>query len=168
MRFSSVGSKFAKFLMSFFKEQVSVTCSSVLWHITFLPFFGSNIIYFWQKKHIKFQIFRLATARFKIHQIPHVIFSWHWRVMQNLERNWLTVSKLIWGVWLILIRSTRKSQEICTLMGSFWPKCIMFELKNYRRVKFDSTEDWYKIWRKTDLNFQKWHEEFGKFSQAEK
>ena len=33
---------------------------------------------------------------------------------------------------------------------------------------FDGTEDWCKRWRKTDLCFQKWHEEFGKFSQAEK
>ena len=30
---------------------------------------------------------------------------------------------------------------------------------------FDSTEDWCKVWRKTDLCFQKW-QEFGKFSQA--
>ena len=28
---------------------------------------------------------------------------------------------------------------------------------------FDSNEDWYKIWRKTDLYFLKWHEEFCKF-----
>ena len=58
--------------------------------------------------------------------------------------------------------------KICTLMGSFWPKYITFELKKYRGVMFDSTEDWCKIWRKTNLCFQKWHEEFGKFSQAKK
>ena len=29
---------------------------------------------------------------------------------------------------------------------------------------FDGTEYWFKIWRDTDLCFQKWHEEFGKFS----
>ena len=58
--------------------------------------------------------------------------------------------------------------NICTLMGFFWPKYIMFELKKYRRVMFDDTEDWWKIRRKTDLYFLKWHEEFGKFSQAEK
>ena len=29
---------------------------------------------------------------------------------------------------------------------------------------FDGTPDWYKVWRKTDLCFQKWHEEFSKFS----
>ena len=29
---------------------------------------------------------------------------------------------------------------------------------------FDGTEGWCKIWRKTDTSFQKWREEFGKFS----
>ena len=28
---------------------------------------------------------------------------------------------------------------------------------------FDDTEYWYKIWRKTDLCFQKWHEQLSKF-----
>ena len=53
-------------------------------------------------------------------------------------------------------------------MGSIWIKYIMFELKKYREVMFDSTEDWCKMWRKTDFYFQKRHEEFGKFSEAEK
>ena len=70
--------------------------------------------------------------------------------MQNLERNQLVVSKLTWGMRRILTRA---------------PKFIMFELKKYIRVMFDSTEDWCKIWRKTDVNFQKWHKEF---LQAEK
>ena len=56
-----------------------------------------------------------------------------------------------------------KISKICTSMGCFWPKHIMFKLKKYRGVIFDGTEDWCKIWRKTDLCFQRWHE-FGKFS----
>ena len=32
---------------------------------------------------------------------------------------------------------------------------------------FDDTEDWWKTWRKTDLCFQEWHEEFAKFVQVE-
>ena len=28
---------------------------------------------------------------------------------------------------------------------------------------FDGTEDWCKFWRKTDLCFKKWHEEFVNF-----
>ena len=82
------------------------------------------------------------------------------------EENWLVVSKLtpqfdeFWPEHLNV-------SKICTLMGSFWPKYIMFELKKYRKGMFDGTEDWCKIWSKTDLNFQKW-QEFGKVSQAEK
>ena len=60
--------------------------------------------------------------------------------------------------------STRKSQKIFTLMGSFWAKYILFELKKYRGVIFHDIEEWCKIWRKTDLLLGKWHEEFGKFS----
>ena len=59
--------------------------------------------------------------------------------------------------------STRKSQKNCNLMGCFWPKYIIFELKRYRGVVFDDTEYWCKIWRKTDLCFQKWHEQLSKF-----
>ena len=44
--------------------------------------------------------------------------------------------------------STQKSQK-------FAPKYIMFELKKNRGVMFDSTQDWYKVWRKTGLCFQK-------------
>ena len=57
-----------------------------------------------------------------------------------------------------------KISKICTLMGCFWPKYIMFDLNKYRVVMFHDTEFWCKIWRKIDLCFQKWHEEFGKFS----
>ena len=56
-----------------------------------------------------------------------------------------------------------KIWKICTLMDCFWPKYVMLELRNYRRVMFDCTQNWYKVWRKTDLHFQKWHEELNKF-----
>ena len=45
--------------------------------------------------------------------------------------------------------------KFCTLMGWFWPKYIMFQLKKYKGVMYDGTQDWYKVWRKTDLCFQK-------------
>ena len=61
-----------------------------------------------------------------------------------------------------------ESLKILHFNGHFWSKYIMFDLKKYRGIVFDSTEDWCKIWKKTDLCFQKWHEEFGKFSQTEK
>ena len=59
----------------------------------------------------------------------------------------------------------------------------MFDLRKYRAVMFDGTQDWYKVWpkkyrgiifhdteesckisRKTDLWFEKWYEEFREFS----
>ena len=41
-----------------------------------LYFFSSNITYVMQQKYpIKVQIFKLSTARVKVHQIPHVIFQ---------------------------------------------------------------------------------------------
>ena len=61
-----------------------------------------------------------------------------------------------------------KASKIYISMSSCWPKYIMYDLKKYRRVVFDSTVDWCKMWRKTDLCFQKWHEEFGKLSKPEK
>ena len=55
----------------------SVICetkSSLLRH-NFSVFFSSNITYFLQKQPIKEHIFRLATARVKVHQIPDDIFQ---------------------------------------------------------------------------------------------
>ena len=57
-----------------------------------------------------------------------------------------------------------KISKICPLMDCFWPKYIIFELTKYKGVTFDGTENWCKIWRKTNMCFQKWHEEFGNFS----
>ena len=48
-------------------------------------------------------------------------------------------------------------------MSLFWTKYIIFELKKYWGVLLDGTEYWCNIWRKTDLCFQKWHEEFDEF-----
>ena len=51
--------------------------------------------------------------------------------------------------------------QICTLIGSLKYNVLA---KRYRGVISHDPEDWSKIWRKTDLWFGKWHEEYGKFS----
>ena len=56
-----------------------------------------------------------------------------------------------------------KVSKIFTLTGSFWVKYILFELKKYRGVIFHDIEERCEIWRKTDLSFGRWHEEFRKF-----
>ena len=80
-----------------------------------------------------------------------------WRGIDLSFQNWHKEFDEFWLEHL-------KVSKIYTLMGCFWPKYIMFELKKYRGVIFHDTEEWCKIWRKTDLWFGKWHEEFGKFS----
>ena len=47
-----------------------------------------------------------------------------------------------------------KVSTIFILMGSFWAKYILFELKKYRGVIFHETEEEYIIWRGIDLLFQ--------------
>ena len=37
--------------------------------------------------------------------------SWHWRVMENLKKNWLVVWKMTWGIWQIFTRALEKSQN---------------------------------------------------------
>ena len=53
--------------------------------------------------------------------------------------------------------SNVKLHQICNLIGSLKYKILA---KKYRGVISHDPEDWCKIWRKTDLLFQKW-QEFG-------
>ena len=38
--------------------------------------------------------------------------SWQWRMMQNLKRNWLVVSKLTWGIWQILTWAVKSLKNL--------------------------------------------------------
>ena len=77
--------------------------------------------------------------------------------MQNLKRNWLVISKFdeFWPKHL-------KVSKIFTLMGSWWSKYILFELKKYRGVISHENEEGYKIWTGINSSFQNWHKEFDK------
>ena len=57
-----------------------------------------------------------------------------------------------------------KVSKICTFISFYCTNYLMIDLKKYRGVIFHDTENWCKIWRKTDLWFWKWHEEYGKYS----
>ena len=61
-----------------------------------------------------------------------------------------------------LLTALVKFHQICVLIGFFCWKDIKFQLKKYRGVMSHYTEDWCKIWRKTNFFFQKW-QEFGEF-----
>ena len=47
--------------------------------------------------------------------------SWHWRVMQNLKKNWILVWIITWGIWQIFTRAL-ESLKIVTLIKFFYLK----------------------------------------------
>ena len=69
-----------------------------------------------------------------------------WKGVDLLFQNWHKKFDEFWP-------EHSKFLDICTLMGCFWPKYKMFELKKYRGVMFGGTKDRCKIWRKTNLCF---------------
>ena len=84
--------------------------------------------------------------------------------MQNLKRNWLVNSKFTWEIWQILAWGLENLTNL-HFNGFFLTKAYnIWAKKKYGEVIFHGTEYWYKVWEKTDLYFQKWHEEFSKFS----
>ena len=84
------------------------------------------------------------------------------KIMQSLKKNWFLVPKMTWWIWWNLMRAV-SNLEICTLMCSFFRKDIMFEWKKYIGVMCHNTKERCKICGWTDLCFEKWLEEFGKF-----
>ena len=156
--------------------------SSMLWEISLLYFFSWNFIWFLQKEPTTVQNFRLLTAQVKFHQICTLIgyfcwkyikfqvkkvwrkyVSWYQRVVQNLKKNLFFCFKNDKNL-VNFYSSTKKSKKIAFWLVPFFAKYTKFDLKKYRGNIFHDTEEPYEIWRKTDLRFRKWHEEFGKFS----
>ena len=86
----------------------------------------------------------------------------HSPVMQNWKKDWFVVSKTT-RVWWFLTWAL-KILKISTLIDPFCAKYVTFDLKKYRGVTFNNTEERCQISRKTYLGFGKWHKEYGKFS----
>ena len=90
-------------------------------------------------------------------------FSWYRKVICitfQYHEKWLFKEKLTfgfeYGMWnLVNFHPTTKKSENFTSMGSFCPKYIMFQLKNFRGIMwgviFYDTEQWCKIWINPNL-----------------
>ena len=59
--------------------------------------------------------------------------SLQWRVMHNLEKNWLVVSKLTWEIWLILTQAL-KSLKNSNFSGLFLTKVYNVWYKKVQRI----------------------------------
>ena len=91
-------------------------------------------------------------------------------VMFNCTQDWYKIwkktglffQKLTWGLWQIFTRAL-ESLQIGTLMAYFCLKLQMYECKTCKGVMCHDNDEWWKIWRGTDLSFQNWHGEFDEF-----
>ena len=70
-----------------------------------------------------------------------------WRGIDLSFQNWHKEFDKFWP-------EHSKVSKIFTLIGFFWAKYILFELKKLRGVIFHETEEGYKTWRGIDLSFQ--------------
>ena len=70
-----------------------------------------------------------------------------WRGIDSSFQNWHKEFDKIWP-------KHSKASKIFILMDFYWAKYILFELKKYREVIFQETEEGYKIWREINLLFQ--------------
>ena len=83
-------------------------------------------------------------TRFELQKYRGFIFNdtEHWcNIWINPD---FVVSTIAWGIGSTFIREL-KSLKNCTLMGSFCPKHIMFQLENFRGIMCHDTEGWCKI-----------------------
>ena len=90
--------------------------------------------------------------------MPHDTEDWCkiWTKANLLFQNWQEFGEF-WS-------EHSKVSKICTFIGPFCGKYIIFDLKKYWGVIFHNTENSCKIWKKTSLWFGKWNKDFGKFS----
>ena len=97
--------------------------------------------------HIKVWNFHFDGIRFQLKKYTGVIFhdAEQWcKIWINPD---LVVSKMARGIGWTFIR-VLKSLKNCTLMGSFCPKHIMFQVENFRGIMCHDTEEWCKILKK--------------------
>ena len=88
-------------------------------------------------------------------KVQRSYLSWHGTIMPNLKKNWLVVWKVTLGIWHVFTR-THGCVKRKTLLGSFSTKQKMYEIKHYRGVICNDTEEWWKFWRGIGLSFQNW------------
>ena len=173
--------KFIK--LSFLKEQVLEIwiTFSVSWDITPLHFFSWSFIYFQQKEPIKVQIwwnFMWAVTSQKFCTLmglfcPNNIKLWlkkYRRVIHHDIGEWCRVHRKtvfwfqLWHEEFYNFLPTSQKTENFTVMGSFCPKYVRFELKKWRGVIFPDTEQWCKIWTNPDFVVSNIAEELGELS----
>ena len=79
-----------------------------------------------KSENLHFNVLLLSIAcKVSAEKVLKNYLSWHWKKIQNLKKNWLFIWKMAWRIltWAV------ESLKICTLIGYFCRKYVMFELK---------------------------------------
>ena len=102
-----------------------------------------NSCHFWKNRSVFLQMLHQSSGSWDI--IPQYFFSWNFIYFKE------PIKVQIWWnfTWAV------ESLKFCTLMGSFCPNHVQFQLKKYRRVISHDTEQWCKIWINLDLAVSK-------------
>ena len=90
------------------------------------------------------------NVHFNVLLLSKVCYAWAKKVQRRMNNDAKFEEKLIFALKngmrnLANFEPTLESLKICTLMGSFWPKYIMSELKNYRGVMCHDAKGWSNI-----------------------
>ena len=165
--------------MSFSKPQVCLSSNfahcSVLWKITPLDVFRSNVIYFAQKEPIKVEISRVSSVRSKFTEFLSILkelisFSSNFASIFSVMRHKSSI--LFWLKFYVLstkgayqsinlVKFHVSSRKSATLHfdGFLWSKSFKVYAKEVQKSYPHDTEEWCKVQIKTNLWFQIWHEE---------
>ena len=143
-----------------YKIWIGIDLSFQIWHKEFDKFWPvhsevskiSTLIGSFRAKYILFELKKYRGVMFHETEEGYKI----WRGIDLLFENWRKEFDKFWP-------EHSKLSKIFTLMGSSWAKYILFEPKKYIGSIFHETEEWCKIWKKTDFLLGKWHQEFSKF-----
>ena len=91
---------------------------------------------------------------FELKKVLRSYLSWHWRGIQNLERNRFVVSKLTYGIWQTLTWAL-ESLENCHFNGLllrkiyiFWAKKVQTSYLSWHwRVMQNLKRNWLVVWK---------------------
>ena len=102
------------------------------WHEKFSKFLPENV---WKSKNWNFDGILLSKVEnLWAQNLQGKFVSWQWRMIQNLKRNWLVISKLTWGIWQILTRALKNLKNLhfnrllLTKVYNVWAKKNIEEL----------------------------------------
>ena len=84
-----------------------------------------------KSENMHFDVVLLLSRTYKVSskKAQKNCLSWLWKNMQTLKRNCFFVWKMTWGISWTLTWAV-ESLKTCALMGYFFWKYVMFELKN--------------------------------------